>query len=217
MSDKLNISFEPHLQETLSHIVILLPSTLSNQLRPYLNVQNPPQTTPTIPYSLLRSISQWSHTLSGLTALKSHDPVLSPHDYTMISLLSGTTTSPERKFPAYIPPDPLAERKREYKDRKTITAVLNALLSIIGSGAATWWAADRTGWRPEWVGAYYFSYTRSRFSSKSFLLIETAIFIESVVIFYGCSCSGNFRNYLVHYLGIAEVGHQATKNASSGC
>jgi hypothetical protein len=153
MSDKLNISFEPHLQETLSHIVILLPSTLSNQLRPYLNVVDPPQTTPTIPYSLLRSISQWSHTLAGLTALNSHDPALSPHDYTMISLLAGTTTSPERKFPAYIPPDPLAEQKREYKDRKAITAILNALLSIVGSGAATWWAADRTGWRPEWVGA----------------------------------------------------------------
>jgi len=66
----------------------------------------------------------------------------------MIALLAGTTTSPERKFPAYIPPDPHADQKREYQDRKAVTALLNALLSIIGSGAATWWAAE--GWRPEW-------------------------------------------------------------------
>ena len=151
---ELNISLEPHLQETLSHIAVLLPKPLSDQLEPYLNhVQIPSQTTPTIPYSLLQSISQWSRTLPGLATLKSHEPPLSPHDYSMIALLAGTITSPERKFPAYIPPDSHADQKREYKDRKTVAAILNALLSIIGSGAATWWAA--AGWRPEWVSAHH--------------------------------------------------------------
>ena len=159
MNHELNISLGPHLQETLGHVSILLPEPLSDQLQPYLNVQNSLQTVkPTIPYSLLQSISRWSRTAPGLATLKSCEPALSPHDYTMIALLAGSTTSPERKFPAYIPPDPHAERKREHKDRKAITAVLNALLSVIGSGAATWWAADRTGWRPEWVRAPYFAY-----------------------------------------------------------
>lgn len=148
---ELNISLEPHLQETLNSIVVHLPERVTEQLEAYLNVQNPSQSTPTIPYSLLQSISQWARTPSALTLLSNNDPPLSPHDYTMIALLAGTTTSPERKFPTYIPPDPHADQKREYNDRKAVTAILNALLSIIGSGAATWWAAEKTGWTPEWV------------------------------------------------------------------
>jgi hypothetical protein len=166
MSTELNISLEPHLQETLNPVVVHLPRSLSEQLETCLNFQN--QTTPTIPYSLLQSISQWARTPSGLTSLNNHDPALSPHDYTMISLLAGTTTSPERKFPAYIPRDPHADRKREYNDRKAVTAVLNALLSIIGSGAATWWAAERTGWRPEWVCAYYLALVKNSILIRMF-------------------------------------------------
>jgi hypothetical protein len=41
---------------------------------------------------------------------------------------------------------------RDISDRRAIIAVLNALLSVICTGAATWWAAQRTGWRDEWVG-----------------------------------------------------------------
>jgi hypothetical protein len=70
----------------------------------------------------------------------------------MVSLLAGTTTSPERKFGAYTPakePEELEAEKK--KERKAITALLNALLSIGGSGVATWWAADKTGWQNEWV------------------------------------------------------------------
>jgi hypothetical protein len=155
---ELNISLEPHLHKTLKPIVAHLPEPFSEQLEVYLNVQNPTQSTPTIPYSLLQSISQWARTPSGLASINNHEPPLSPHDYTMIALLAGTTTSPERKFPTYIPPDPHSDRKREYKDRKAVTAIFNALLSIVGSGAATWWAAERTGWGPEWVCVYCFAH-----------------------------------------------------------
>lgn len=69
----------------------------------------------------------------------------------MISLLAGTTTSPDRKFGAYVPPrDPEeieAERKRE---RRTITTLMNAILSVGGSGFAAWWASQHAGWKKEW-------------------------------------------------------------------
>lgn len=70
----------------------------------------------------------------------------------MIALLAGSTTSPERKFADYVPPkDPEVVQTEKMKERKTITALLNALLSIVGSGLAAWWAADKTGWKNEWV------------------------------------------------------------------
>ncbi|KIM82959.1 hypothetical protein PILCRDRAFT_7405 [Piloderma croceum F 1598] len=168
---ELNISLEPHLRKTLKSIVAHLPEPLSEQLEAYLNVQNPTQPTPTIPYSLLQSVSQWARTPSGLTSINNHEPPLSPHDYAMIALLAGTTTSPERKFPTYIPPDPHADRKREYNDRKAVTAILNALLSILGSGAATWWAAERTGWGPEWKVLLSFLVAAVVAASESILYI----------------------------------------------
>ena len=74
----------------------------------------------------------------------------------MVALLAGTRTSPERVFPPVDPSltlqnDPLEIRRRELSDRRAVTALLNALLSIAGAGVATWWAADRLGWRNEWV------------------------------------------------------------------
>jgi hypothetical protein len=164
---QLNISLEPHLQKTLNYIVDHLPSPLSEEVDACLILDDPSQETPTIPYSLLQSISQWSRTPPGLASLDNHDPALAPHDFTMIALLAGTTTSPERKFPAYIPPDPHADRKREYKNRKAVTSVLNARLSIVGSGAATWWAAERTGWRPEWVCRFSFGHPSLRSSANT--------------------------------------------------
>lgn len=154
-SSDLNISLEPHLQDALKPLEGVLPDSLLNQLKPYLEPATSAQSIPTIPYSLLHSISQWSRTPEGLASLK--DQNLSPHAYTMISLLAGTTTSPERKFPAYTPTDPHEERKREYSDKKAVTTVVNGLLSVGGSGAATWWAADKVGWKPEWVRVALFS------------------------------------------------------------
>ena len=75
-----------------------------------------------------------------------------PHDYSMVSLLAGTTSSPEGKFGTYIPPkEPEQIEAERANERKSITALLNALLSIGGVGFAAWWAADKTGWRNEWV------------------------------------------------------------------
>jgi hypothetical protein len=173
---ELNISLEPHLQQALNSIAILLPRPLSEQLERYLQ-QSP---LATIPYSLLRSISQWARTPSGLASLSNHNPVLSPHDYTMIALLAGTTTSPERKFPVFVLPNPHADRKWEYNDRKAITAVLNALLSVIGSGAATWWAAERTEWKPEWVCLYSFA--------RMIHLSGSNFFTDWHVLWTDCTC-----------------------------
>ena len=36
-------------------------------------------------------------------------------------------------------------------ERQAITSLVNALLSVIGSGFAAWWAAGKTGWKYEWV------------------------------------------------------------------
>lgn len=148
---ELNISLEEHLQETLAPLSDILPSDISSQL--LSKTHNPDSDLPpqprTIPYSLLLSISKWARTPAGLEGLKARK--LSPNDYTMIALLAGTTTSPERSFPAYVAPDPVADQKRDNRDRKAITALVNAVLSVLGSGGATWWAVSNIGWQPEWV------------------------------------------------------------------
>ncbi len=158
----LNVSLEPHLSESLRPLPSLLPDKLASQLRRYL-VDPAPQTSPpethaetqpdSIPYELLHSISAWSRSSLGITALSSHTPPLDSTQYSMVSLLAGAKTSPERKFPhtASGPRDHEAEAKRDLNDRRAVVAVLNALLSILGSGAATWWAAERLSWKDEWV------------------------------------------------------------------
>ncbi|KAF9005975.1 hypothetical protein BDQ17DRAFT_321705 [Cyathus striatus] len=143
----LNISLEPHLVETLTPLQSLLPSGIRDQLAPHLSKP----ASLVIPYSLLHEISQWSRTSDGEKILNAHLPPLNPQDYTMVSLLAGTLTSPERKFGKWIPEkDPQEGEAQRTRDRKAITALLNALLSIAGAGIATWWAADKTGWRNEW-------------------------------------------------------------------
>lgn len=70
----------------------------------------------------------------------------------MIAMLAGATTSPEGKFGDYTPPKgPQAIEADRAKERKAITALLNALLSIGGAAFATWWAADKLRWTNEWV------------------------------------------------------------------
>lgn len=142
----LNISLKPHLIEILTPLPTLLPPELASQLIPYLSEPVPP----TVPYPLLQSISQWTRTPEGLVALQSVS--LEPQSYSMIALLAGSVTSPERKFPAYTPDKSPEEAEALKKaERQAITSLLNALLSIIGSGFAAWWAAGMTGWKNEWV------------------------------------------------------------------
>ena len=144
---ELNVSLEEHLSEALIPLKSLLPAELAAQLNLYVG-DTPSRT---IPHALLASVSSWSRSQAGREALQAHRPPLRPQDYSMIALLAGTITSPERKFPAVVPQSMLAEEegKRRVADRKAIVAVLNALLSIAGSGVATWLVAER--WRHEWV------------------------------------------------------------------
>ncbi|KAF7370860.1 hypothetical protein MSAN_00719700 [Mycena sanguinolenta] len=141
----LNISLETHLLEILAPLYPLLLPELASALKPYISEPVPS----TIPYTLLQSISQWSRSPAGQEALLSAS--LEPQSYSMVALLAGSVTSPERKFPAYIP-DKTAEETEALRvaERKAITYLLNALLSVIGSGFAAWWAAGKTGWKKEW-------------------------------------------------------------------
>ncbi|KAI0741535.1 hypothetical protein C8Q80DRAFT_1065681, partial [Daedaleopsis nitida] len=164
----LTVSLEDHLLNTLRPLTTLLPEPLAAELTCVLdNASSPPPSVatnsspstpsdhtspPTIPYALLTAISKWARSSAAERALASHEPPLRVQDYSMLALLAGTRTSPERKYP-YVPPPSLdrqASRRRELGDRRAVSAVVNALLSIAGAGVATWWAADRMAWRNEW-------------------------------------------------------------------
>jgi len=149
-SDNPRISLEPHLVQLLRPLVDGVPTPLSTELSPLLSEQAR-SPTPTISYALLRSISKWARTEEGASTLKSKVPPLDPLSYSMVSLLAGTRTSPEKKFPQLPQPSTRSEiAARDISDRRAILAVINALLSVICTGAAVWWAAQRTGWRDEW-------------------------------------------------------------------
>ena len=144
MSDT-TVSLPAHLRSTLEPLIGLLPKDLHERLSSsFLDPRSE------IPHSLLLSISKWARTEEGRSQLRAR--ALNLSHYSMISLLAGTITSPSSKFPPYIPQaDPLENARRAVNDRKAITAILNALVSIGGAGYAGWWASGRTGWRDEWV------------------------------------------------------------------
>ncbi|KAI0820361.1 hypothetical protein BC628DRAFT_1413163 [Trametes gibbosa] len=164
----LAVSLEDHLLHALRPLPPLLPSPLAAQLdsalRPSASV--PPsaesavgseaarRSLRTIPYDLLAAISKWARSSAGKQALTSHEPPLLPADYTMVALLAGTRTSPDRKFPSVPMPgtasDTQAASRRELSDRRAVTAVINALLTIGGSAAAAFYASGRLAWRDEW-------------------------------------------------------------------
>jgi hypothetical protein len=139
----LDVLFESHLKDSLSRIKELLPPSQREQLSQSMGRS-------TVDYSLLLGISKWARSSVGETALRSSS--LDPSSFSMISLLSGATTSPNRIFPQYVPPPSqevvAAERKKE---RQAITALVNAVLSVGGSGAGAYYASDKTGWKNEWV------------------------------------------------------------------
>jgi hypothetical protein len=156
-----NISFTQCLADKLEPLKRILPPHLAAPI-PSSSPSPSPSTaatpsdsattsTPTVPYSLLYSISKWTRTAEGAAVLSANS--LNPRSYEMISLLAGSTTSPERKFPPHKVEtnDPLADARREINDRKALVTLINALLSIGGTGAATWYAAGVVGWRNEWV------------------------------------------------------------------
>ena len=147
--EDLKVSLEPHLREALQPLLDILPEELRSQLRDLIPGDS--LQSPTVPYSLLSAISAWARTPAGQSALAAHDPPLPLTDYSMVALLAGTRTSPERKFLAYVARSDDAEERMTYSDRRAVTNVLNALLSIGGAGVATWWAAGRLAWKDQWV------------------------------------------------------------------
>ncbi|KAF5316524.1 hypothetical protein D9619_006382 [Psilocybe cf. subviscida] len=141
----INISLESHLVDTLKPLYELLPREVAQELQQYIS-DTPPAL---IPYKTLLSVSQWARTDGGQKALKRKG--LDATGYSMVALLAGTTTSPERKFGTYVPPkDPEEVEKERVRERKTITALVNGLLSVGCVGFAAWWAGARQGWQMEW-------------------------------------------------------------------
>jgi hypothetical protein len=139
----LTVSLESHLAESLTPLVPILPPKLRENLSSELTQSE-------MRYALLSEISQWSRSEEGAAALNAIS--LNPLSYTMSSLLAGTRTSPSKRFPK--PSVPLSAEEaaqQEWSDRKALTAVVNSILSISCSGGAAWWAADKSGWKDEWV------------------------------------------------------------------
>lgn len=152
----LNVALNEGAYKDLLDIWGILPSKLAAQLDASTPPKDSPSPTPTsrpVPYTVLLSISRWARTDSGRDALLAHQPPKDPRNFDMIALLAGSTTSPEKHFPT--PVGGWAEeertRKREMNDRRAITNVINAMLSIGGCGVATWYAAGVAGWQNEWV------------------------------------------------------------------
>ncbi|KIL00752.1 hypothetical protein PAXRUDRAFT_821334 [Paxillus rubicundulus Ve08.2h10] len=148
--DKLNVSLEPHLLETLLPLQGVLPTELSDELTSYLSSGQNARTIPIIPYECIQRVSRWCRTSDGRKALQNCSPSLDPQSYTMVSLLAGVRTSPEKHFPPYMAEDPEEERRRISNDRKAISTLVNSVLSIAGTGVATWWASGHTGLKVEW-------------------------------------------------------------------
>lgn len=144
MSDT-TVSLPAHLRSTLEQLTGILSKDLHERLSScFIDPRSE------IPHSLLLDITKWARTEEGQSQLRAR--ALNPNDYSMISLLAGTITSPSSKFPPYVsPPDSVENARRAVNDRKAITAISNALLSIGGAGYAGWWASGQTGWRDEWV------------------------------------------------------------------
>lgn len=153
----LNVALEEGALKRLQTIQDVFPPGLADKMKGILartdSSSSPPAAQPTVPYSLLLAISRWARTDAGRESLLVHQPPQDPREFDMITLLAGSTTSPEKHFP--MPAGGWAEeeraRKRETNDRRAVTNVINAMLSIGGCGIATWYAAGATGWQNEWV------------------------------------------------------------------
>ncbi|KAJ3732030.1 hypothetical protein DFJ43DRAFT_328202 [Lentinula guzmanii] len=141
-----NVSLENHLISLLEPLIPITDSALSTQLAQYLS-----EPKDIIPYDILLSVSRWSRSPAGSNVLRACSPPIDAHSYSMIALLAGTTTSPERKFGPYQPPqEPEQLGAQKKRERKAITTMINGVLSVIGSGAAAWIGSERTNWRQEW-------------------------------------------------------------------
>ena len=200
MTRELHVSLEPHLVETLRPLIGSTPSHLSVELSKLLpnesSAASQSTVSPMISYALLQSISKWARTEEGEMALQLKDPPLDPLAYSMVSLLAGTRTSPDKKFPA-LPrvPTRSEDAAREISDRRAIVAVLNAILSVICTGAAVWWAAQHTGWRDEWVR------NTCSLAQPATVLTTLNFFSESTSVATCCNHRCRFRGWTLHHMG----------------
>lgn len=145
----LNVSLEPHLISTLKVVRKLLPKQLQDELAEY--VADPPRST--IPHHVLQRVSEWARSQSGRDKLRAKS--IQHQEYSMVSLLAGTMTSPEKSYGDYVPPpEPEVAAAKRASERKAITALVNSLFSIFGASFAAWWGADKTGWKHEYVRSY---------------------------------------------------------------
>jgi TMEM199 family protein len=170
----LDVSLESHLILTLRPLLDIIPAPLSEKLSQCLEAANP-----TISYTLLQSISRWVRTEEGKSALRSKVPPLDPLNYNMVSLLAGSRTSPDKKFPSS--PARSDGIAREISDRRSIIAVLNSLLSVICTGAATWWATQRTSWRDEWVCSHHWAMTMIDFDTHRIQKVLLSFLAAAIV------------------------------------
>ena len=75
-----------------------------------------------------------------------------PNDYLLIALLAGAKTSPSSRLPPQEPkPEPWEIAQQEKTQKRDIAALVNGVFSVVGVGAAVWWASRNTGWKDEWV------------------------------------------------------------------
>ncbi|KAH8116395.1 hypothetical protein DFH11DRAFT_1725183 [Phellopilus nigrolimitatus] len=142
MSSDTTVSLEPHLVQVLTPLLSLLPPELCNTLATELGTNG---------NTLLFALAHISMGADRLRKKLRRRRKLDYNSYHMVSLLAGTRTAPSSKPPPYTPPEsPEARGRREWNDRKALTAVLNGVLSVGCAGGAAWWAADKAGWRDEW-------------------------------------------------------------------
>lgn len=148
MSSVLNISLQPHVIEILKKVVNLVPPDIHSSLEKYTR-NEPPST---IPYETLQTVARWARTPFGIDSLQNHLPPVEVTELTMINLLAGATSSPERVFPPSAPVlEPEEAAAAQLREKRVIAVLANSLLSIGGVGFAAWFAAERLGWKNEWV------------------------------------------------------------------
>jgi hypothetical protein len=175
----LAVSLETHLLDRLRAVRSTLPRELGEQVAEYTTSHvgaSSPVETRSIPHALLHNVSRWARSAEGTRELEARG--LDVKDYSMIALLAGTKTSPEKHFPTPVGGWPTIaqmraqERKREITERQAIANVINALVSIGGCAAAVWYAAGVAGWQNEWVSK----------DSPCLVLLETLICSQRVLL-----------------------------------
>ena len=146
MSSDSTVSLEDHLSHALKPLLSILPPDISATLATELQGSE-------IHASILYQVSRWARTDAAKSSLQAKQ--LDPRAYdNVVSLMAGTRTAPSS-----VPPpnqksaEDLAheESQRARNDKRALAMILNGSLSTVCAGVAGWWAADKSGWKDEWV------------------------------------------------------------------